>query len=158
MSDRIAVMQDGRIEQLDTPQSIYERPANRFVASFLGEINFFTGPAVQVDQAWVAIDLESHICLKAKHAPLHIGQEVTVSVRPEKMHFLRSGEQADNCLSGAIVRRTFIGEIWEYHVQLASGQEIKVRLSNAPDEYLPMEKEVVHIGWSIDNTLVVEIR
>jgi spermidine/putrescine ABC transporter ATP-binding subunit len=156
MSDRIAVMQDGRIEQLDTPQNIYEQPANRFVASFLGETNFLTGSAIRVDKGWVGVELEDHTCLKAKSAPLQTDQKVTVSIRPEKMHFLRPGEQAENCLTGTILKRTFIGEIWEYRVQLAFGHEIKVRLSNAPDKYFPVEKEVVQIGWSVENTLVVE--
>ena len=149
-------MQAGRIEQLDTPQNIYEQPANRFVASFLGETNFFTGSVVQAEEEWVRVELEDHTYLKARNAPLQTDQKVTVSVRPEKMRFLPPGEGAQNCLSGTIIKRTFIGEIWEYRVQLAFGHEIKVRLSNAPDKYFPIEKEVVQIGWSIENTLVVE--
>jgi hypothetical protein len=72
------------------------------------------------------------------------------------MHFMRPGEQAENCLPATVIGRTFIGEIWEYRVRVDLGQEVKVRLSNAPGEYLPLQKEVVQVGWSIENTLPVK--
>jgi ABC-type Fe3+/spermidine/putrescine transport system ATPase subunit len=73
MSDRIAVMRGGRIEQLDAPQVIYEQPANHFVASFIGETNFFSGPITQVGKSWVGIDLEGSTLIKARSTPLQPG-------------------------------------------------------------------------------------
>ncbi len=157
MSDRIAVMRGGQIEQIDTPQRIYEQPVNHFVASFLGETNFFSGTVVQRNETWTAIDVGSGAQVQATGSAAP-GAQATASVRPEKMRFLRPGEQAENCLSGTVSERTFIGELWEYRVQLASTeQSIIVRLANAPDEHLPEGKEEVRVGWSIDHTLVVEL-
>ncbi len=155
MSDRIALMRNGHIEQLDAPQIIYEHPANLFVASFLGETNFFTGQVSGVDQEKSSIELENRAVIKAGKTSLEKGQKVTVSVRPEKMHFLRPDETSENQVEGLVLGRTFIGEIWEFRVQIYADQEIKLRLPNAPDEYLATQKEVVRIGWSIENTLII---
>jgi putative spermidine/putrescine transport system ATP-binding protein len=157
MSDRIALMREGHIEQLDAPQMIYEEPSNIFVASFLGETNFLTGNVTQFDSRQVSVELENQTVIRAKTASTKVGQSVTVSIRPEKMHFLLKGKSAENCLEGEVLGRIFIGEIWEYHVRIDSGKEVKLRLPNAPDEYLPGQKEVVRIGWSIENTLIVDI-
>jgi putative spermidine/putrescine transport system ATP-binding protein len=156
MSDRIAVMRSGRIEQIDTPQRIYEQPVNHFVASFLGETNFFTGPIITSSEVCTAIDVGggSQICATGATPA---GGQATASVRPEKMRFLRPGEQAENCVHGKVNDCVFIGELWEYHVQLASEKSIIIRLANAPDAYLPERKEEVRVGWSILHTLVVEI-
>ncbi len=155
MSDRIAVMREGRIEQVDTPQRIYEQPINHFVASFLGEANFFTGSIVKSNETWTVIDLNGSQIRATGSAPA--GGQATASVRPEKMRFLRPGEQTENCLRGRVNDRVFIGELWEYHVQLASEQSVLIRLANAPDAYLPERKEEVRVGWSILHTLIVEI-
>jgi putative spermidine/putrescine transport system ATP-binding protein len=157
MSDRIALMRDGRIEQIDAPQTIYEQPCNHFVASFLGESNFFTGRIITNDPQKSNLELDDRTLIGAKSILSDVGIRATVSVRPEKMHFLRHDEPSENEVRGTILGRTFIGEIWEYRVQLKSGQEIKLRLPNAPGEYLPGQKEEVRIGWSIENTLIIEV-
>lgn len=156
MSDRIALMRDGHIEQIDAPQTIYEQPKNHFVASFLGETNFFTGRILASDSQICNLQLDDSALIKASCGHMEEGDQATASVRPEKMHFLRENETSENEVRGLVMGRIFIGEIWEYHVQMQSGQEIKLRLPNAPDEYLPGQKEEVRIGWSIENTLIIE--
>ena len=157
MSDRIALMRDGHIEQLDAPQKIYEEPSSLFVASFLGETNFLTGNVIHTNSGQVSIELDDQTVVRAKSTYAKGGQTATVSVRPEKMHFLLENEDAENYLNGEVLGRIFIGEIWEYHVRSDAGKDIKLRLPNAPDEYLPDLKEVVRIGWSIENSLIVDI-
>lgn len=86
LSDRIAVINKGKIEQLDGPAKIYEAPASRFVASFIGDTNFFSGEIVSVDGDYCYIQLPGFPQIKAfNDKQLKVGQEVDLSVRPEKI-------------------------------------------------------------------------
>ena len=86
LSDRIAVINRGKVEQLDVPPKIYEAPASRFVASFIGDTNFFTGEIVAVDGDYCTIQPEKFPQIKAfNDKNLKLGQVVDLSVRPEKI-------------------------------------------------------------------------
>ena len=86
LSDRIAVINKGKIEQLAGPAQIYEAPASRFVASFIGDTNFFHGEIVSVDGDYCFIQVEGFPQIKAYNdRRLSVGQEIDLSVRPEKI-------------------------------------------------------------------------
>jgi spermidine/putrescine transport system ATP-binding protein len=86
LSDRIAVVNRGRIEQLDGPAKIYEAPTSRFVASFIGDTNFFGGEIISTDGDYCIIDVEGFPQIKAfNDKQLKVGQRVDLSVRPEKI-------------------------------------------------------------------------
>ncbi len=86
LSDRIAVINQGKVEQLDGPAKIYEAPASRFVASFIGDTNFFSGEIVSVDGDYCFIDVPGFPQIKAfNDKNLQVGQKVDLSVRPEKI-------------------------------------------------------------------------
>ncbi len=86
LSDRIAVINRGRIEQLDGPAKIYEAPASRFVASFIGDTNFFSGEIVAKDGDYCTIRPEGFPDIRAYNdKQLEVGQKVDLSVRPEKI-------------------------------------------------------------------------
>ena len=86
LSDRIAVINKGRVEQLDGPAKIYEAPASRFVASFIGDTNFFSGEIVSVDGDYCCIKADGFPQIKAfNDKALKVGQKVDLSVRPEKI-------------------------------------------------------------------------
>ena len=86
LSDRIAVVNKGRIEQLDAPPKIYEAPASRFVASFIGDTNFFSGEIVSTDGDYCNIEVEGFPQIRAfNDKQLKVGQRVDLSVRPEKI-------------------------------------------------------------------------
>ncbi len=86
LSDRIAVVNKGRIEQLDVPAKIYEAPATRFVASFIGDTNFFCGEIVSIDGDYCNIQVEGFPQIRAfNDKQLKVGQRVDLSVRPEKI-------------------------------------------------------------------------
>ena len=86
LSDRIAVINRGRVEQLDGPAKIYEAPATRFVASFIGDTNFFSGEIVGVEGDYCLIGVEGFPQIKAfNDKSLKAGQKVDLSVRPEKI-------------------------------------------------------------------------
>ena len=86
LSDRIAVINRGKVEQLDGPAKIYEEPASRFVASFIGDTNFFSGEIATVDGEYCYINVEGFPQVKAfNDKNLQVGQKVDLSVRPEKI-------------------------------------------------------------------------
>ncbi|HEY5983397.1 MAG TPA: ABC transporter ATP-binding protein [Anaerolineales bacterium] len=127
MSDRIAVMSQGKVLQMGPAVEIYERPTTRFVAEFIGEANFLDGrvkslkgkDAVVTIPAWGA-DLAG-LCT----AKLHVGDEVAVSIRPEKVRLTDAPEGNKNCLEGVVTTSTYIGS--DTHVYLdVRGQRIKV--------------------------------
>ena len=86
LSDRIAVINRGTVEQLDVPAKIYEAPASRFVASFIGDTNFFSGEIVSIEDDYCYIQVEGFPQIKAfNDKALKVGQSVDLSVRPEKI-------------------------------------------------------------------------
>lgn len=120
ISDRIAIMKDGKISQMDEPEAVYKNPSNSFVANFIGTSIFIQGKAVSgLDDATVTVQNYSFKTKLAKP----IDGEVMVSVRPEQ--FLISTTDA-NSLSGKITLCVFLGEYWYYEVELADGQQIEV--------------------------------
>ncbi len=120
MSDRVAVMHDGRILQEGTPREIYERPAARFVADFVGRANMI--PAVVIrrisaDEVIVrALGTELRTpCV----APAAAGDRITVSLRPENVRTHETAPDRPNVLAGTVRRVEFLGEIVEYDVEVA---------------------------------------
>src|ERR1700722_11537999 len=91
MCDRIAVMNNGRIEQLGSPGDLYDRPANRFVASFVGESNFLEGRVESVEENKLLVGLGAAKVRAIGHAGCHAGTPVVLTVRPEKVLFAESG-------------------------------------------------------------------
>jgi spermidine/putrescine transport system ATP-binding protein len=131
MSDRIAVMNEGDVQQVGTPADIYERPINHFVADFIGETNFFD---VTVD----GLDGGKAICVAPGGARVvaeavegcKVGDSVSLSVRPERIRFAENAIDGDS-LNGVIERPIYLGTDTHYHVRLADGVAILVRVQNA---------------------------
>jgi spermidine/putrescine transport system ATP-binding protein len=92
MSDRIAVLCDGVIKQVDIPRQIYERPADRFVADFIGETNFVLGSVAEIGEFTRVTTGRNSILGVANGRSLSIGQQVTVAIRPEKINIYPQGK------------------------------------------------------------------
>jgi len=119
LSDRIAVMNHGRIEQLGAPREIYERPATRFVADFIGGSSVLRGRAVTADRVSVAGG-----ALQVTGAALVAGAEVELAIRPERVR-LATGP-ADNALAAAVDGLVYQGAQTELTARLADGQRVLV--------------------------------
>jgi putative spermidine/putrescine transport system ATP-binding protein len=116
ISDRIAVMNAGRIEQIGTSREVYDRPATRFVSDFIGEINLFTGE--WRDGAFIA----DGQALPAP-APAQAGK-ATMAIRPERMHLTKNVETA---LKGRVRTSTFVSGQMIYRIALENGRELAVK-------------------------------
>jgi len=127
MSDRIAVMSKGRVQQMGTPVEIYERPSNRFVADFIGESNFLEGTITSLskDKASVHIPaLEEEVVGLPVSEGLVNGEQVVVSIRPEK---IRIADKAmnQNSFSGKVTNTVYIGSDTHVFVNV-KGRQLKV--------------------------------
>jgi len=149
MSDRIAVMSGGRVLQLGRPEEIYEQPANRFVADFIGETNFLVGKvtAVQAGEASVIIDgtLTIHVQAPPGVTP---GQETTIAIRPEKISLY--AESPGPCaLPGIIQEVIYIGTDMRYIVQITEHAAIIAREQNVePDAAIRFARgDRIYLLW-----------
>jgi spermidine/putrescine transport system ATP-binding protein len=133
MSDRIAVMNLGQVLQTGDPVTIYEKPATRFVADFIGETNFLKGIVTQAagGLAQMAIAGET-VSVSPNGQPLAQGHTVTLAVRPEKVSLAPLDEA--NVLSGALQEVIYIGTDTRYVVRLASGETVVARIQNVGDK------------------------
>ena len=131
MASRIAIMSEGRFLQVGAPNDIYETPATRFVADFIGNVNLLDG-VVEVDEPDHVI-IGSADC---KHFVGHgitgnVGQPVTVALRPEKIHLSRKQpEDPYNTAHGTIKELSYFGSFTVYHIELNSGARLKISLAN----------------------------
>jgi spermidine/putrescine transport system ATP-binding protein len=130
MSDRIAVMNQGQVLQIGSPAEIYENPANRFVADFIGETNFLVGqirgrrgPSAKVDVDGLAIRARAGDEIPASGA-------ATVAVRPEKILLGRERIEGRNAFEGVVELVTYVGKDSDYRVRLNPTSVVRVRVQN----------------------------
>jgi iron(III) transport system ATP-binding protein len=116
LSDRIVVMNRGKIEQVAPPRQIYERPATAFVADFIGQSNFLRGTVISQEDGALCVDVLDHQLRVPKTAtavPLNVGDTVQLLIRPEAVRVARGGT-----FSGTVQRATYLGPVIEYDVAI----------------------------------------
>lgn len=151
MSDRIAIMHDGVLDQLGTPSEIYESPKTRFVATFIGETNTFDGCIRSIDGERISVMIENgNIC--GCGSGFALNEYITVSVRPEKMKY--SDTPVDGFTIKAVVKDyVYVGSIIKCIVSLPNGNEIKIeRLAG---ESLPEPGSSVFIYWEEKDAVLI---
>jgi putative spermidine/putrescine transport system ATP-binding protein len=148
MSDRIAVMNHGRIEQLGAPQEIYSQPASSFVATFLGETNLLPCSVIAVDDDVATVTLSdgtrSGACAQGLPAT---GAEMAVSVRPERIKVLAPQEAADCIVNATVTSNVFLGSAHRVVAQ-GLGQELIASLGDAADVPSLRPGDEVRLGWN----------
>jgi spermidine/putrescine transport system ATP-binding protein len=162
MSDRIAVMRAGRIEQLGTPEELYERPSTAFVAGFLGVSNLLEGEVAGRDGSLLTVRLADGTLLRAPADGNADSGQVRVGVRPEKLK-VDAGEQAAatdglNALSGTILDASYMGVSTQYLVQTGEGHRLTVyaqNLTTAGAGELLADGQHVQLTWKPQHTFVI---
>jgi spermidine/putrescine transport system ATP-binding protein len=153
MSDRIAVMNKGRLEQEDTPTAIYHRPVSRFVASFIGESNFFDGTLQRLDGHQAQVDVPGLARPLRAHTTgaLTPGQAATVMVRPEHvMVRTEPDETLDNLVEATVTKVAFLGMYTQIGCDLAGGAQVTVhQTSEASTDEAPTVAlgQRIWVGW-----------
>ena len=125
MADRLAIMREGRIEQLGRPRDVYRRPASRFVADFIGETNLLAGTVRSVGKQ-VAVDTPAgSVVSSVSYEGVAPGDPVYCSIRPECLDVLEEGASQANVLAGEVIRVFFLGNHDQYFLRIEDGTEIK---------------------------------
>ncbi|MFJ7309223.1 ABC transporter ATP-binding protein [Peribacillus frigoritolerans] len=162
MSDRVVVMNAGKIEQISTPTEIYNHPKTEFVFQFIGKSNCFEGNVSAVDKRKIAVKIGSDITHVDKNnvmgteSDLKTGDEVKLYIRPEKLQIVSLDEESSSPLDfhrAKISQMNYLGTSWEINV-LLQGKSIQV-LTSAFDSSWQNGSEVL-IGWSPSEVMLVK--
>lgn len=162
MSDRIAVMNKGHYEQLGDPETLYERPATRFVAAFLGVSNLLGGVCEGTADGAGIIRLADGTVVKAPAPAVYGRTTVDVGVRPEKIRIYRDGAETPsghNLLGGVVVDASYMGVSTQYIVETRGGTRVMVyeqNISRTTKDELWARGDEVHVTWLPEHTFVVE--
>ena len=160
MSDRIAIMHDGVMDQIGSPSEIYERPATKFVATFIGETNVFDGTIRSIEKGRAVVSIENGEITSSgsveegveKNTGFAVNEFVTVSVRPEKMHF--SPVPVDGFNVPAMVKDyIYVGSVIKCIAVLPNGNEIK--MEKLAGEELPAIGEKIFICWAPEDAVLI---
>jgi len=145
MSDRIAVMSEGKIAQLGTPFEVYDRPASGFASSFLGQTNVIPGRVTEMREQ-CAIVQAGPCTMRIPHLGSKISGEVGVYIRPERLRLAAAGQ---GNLPGKVTTRLFLGDHWLYEIESVLG---KLRLTSTNlGDHLPEEGESIGLIWRDDD-------
>ncbi|TDK51461.1 ABC transporter ATP-binding protein [Antarcticimicrobium luteum] len=161
LSDRIAVMANGRELQVDTPTRLYERPVNRDVASFIGNMNFFEGKITGISDHRASVDVKGlgHVTTTNFDAKLKPGVDICIAIRPEKL-ILTENEPRNtgNKARGQMDKAAYLGERSHYYVRLDGiSQPVAISAQNRQRaEGAPEEKRPIWISWEDDAFVVLE--
>jgi putative spermidine/putrescine transport system ATP-binding protein len=159
LSDRVVVMEAGRVEQIGRPEEVYRRPATAFVARFLGRANFLagtvaeTGPTATV----VALDGGGFSVVAAPRSGLVVGQPVHAVVRQEAIGLERAEGAAGrpNSFAATVVFHAFAGQAHHYVMKLADGRELEVATPGAAP---PLARgSAAHLTWSPDDVILLPV-
>jgi spermidine/putrescine transport system ATP-binding protein len=150
MADQIAVMKDGRIEQLGTPTELYETPATAYVAGFLGASNLIRGTVSGTDT--VRLRSGPEVRVRSEALGGRTG-DVAVGIRPEKIEL---GGGQENSLDGKIVEQAYVGVATQYIVDTDCGRLTVYRQNASPGLNGAVPGQRITLSWSPDSTFVVD--
>ncbi|MEU8378534.1 ABC transporter ATP-binding protein [Streptosporangium sp. NPDC048865] len=149
MSDRIAVMNDGLVEQLGAPREIYERPSTAFVAGFIGTSNLLSGTVDRIRSGFAVLKLGDDDHVLAEGGSFRAGEPIAITVRPEKIRITTEEPTGDlSVVRGTVSEVVYLGLYTSYTVCLAHGAEVTVFQQNALDSASTAERgDAVWLSW-----------
>ena len=152
MSDRIAVFNDGVIQQLSTPDDLYERPQNSFVAQFIGENNRLNGTVKDVNRGKATVELDGGGTVTAEAVNVgEKGSRTTLSLRPERVEIAPAGQSVPNVLTGEIKELIYLGDHIRTRMEVAGNDEFIVKVPNSAGHKPLAEGKKVKVGWKSED-------
>jgi len=149
MSDRVAVFDDGRIQQLAPPDKLYEEPENSFVAQFIGENNTLEGVVKEIKGDVALVQLDSGEVIQAK--PINVtqaGERTRVSIRPERVEYNEERMQDGAfTLKAEVLEFIYMGDIFRTRLRVAGRDDFVIKTRNAPDQARLIPGSQIKIGW-----------
>lgn len=149
MSDRVAVFNDGVIQQLAAPDTLYEAPENSFVAQFIGENNTLEGEVVEISDELAVIRLDDGGLIDAMPVNVtEVGQRTKVSIRPERVEFNKDRLHPEaHTLNAEVLEFIYMGDIFRTRLRVAGKEDFVVKTRNAPDQVRLRPGQTIEIGW-----------
>lgn len=159
MSDRIAVFNDGRIQQLAAPADLYERPENAFVAAFIGENNRMTGAVEEYSEDKVSVRLQDGSLVHAKNVCASgQGDQTTLSLRPERAFTILEGaEQQANCFDGKVEELIYLGDHIRARMNICGHDDFIIKLPNASNKLTLKVGQSVKVGWAAEDCRALDL-
>src|SRR5271165_6486609 len=156
MSDRVAVMNEGLIAQVGTPEDLYDRPCNRFVANFIGESNFLPAIVRGMEDDVVVADCGGSMLRAIAQTRRSPGEPVTLATRPERIRFAdpQRDTVGQNHIMATIVETVFAGERCRYLCQCEGGMSIVLKEPSSATIRRRVVGERVELAWSVADTVV----
>ncbi len=149
MSDRVAVFDDGRIQQLAPPDQLYEAPENSFVAQFIGENNTLEGVVKEINGETALVQLDGGEVIDAK--PVNVaaaGERTRVSIRPERVEYNKDRLHDDaHTLKAEVLEFIYMGDIFRTRLRVAGTDDFVIKTRNAPDVDRLTPGQQIEIGW-----------
>jgi putative spermidine/putrescine transport system ATP-binding protein len=158
MSDRIAVFNDGVIQQLDTPHGLYEAPRNRFVANFIGENNTLSGVVEEMlDGGFCRVRLaDGHVATARAVKVEGVGAATYLSMRPEKVHVEDYGPRHVNRLMGTVKEAIYHGDHTRVRLNVAGNPEFTVKMRFRPNRPIPEIGERIAVAFAAEDCLALD--
>jgi len=149
MSDRVAVFDDGRIQQLAPPDELYEAPQNSFVAQFIGENNTMMGTIKEIKDDVARVELDDGEMIFAK--PVNVskpGARTRVSIRPERVEYNKERmHEGAHTLKAEVLEFVYMGDLFRTRLRVAGNDDFVIKTRNAPDQRRLKPGEQIEIGW-----------
>ncbi|MGQ9600628.1 MAG: ABC transporter ATP-binding protein [Anaerolineae bacterium] len=156
LSDRIAVINEGKIVQQGPPAEVYEHPSTRFVADFLGQSNFFEGRVVDLTRDEVVVSTPTGLTIRGQPGRVYsIGQPITVAVRPEKIGLSTERLPYANLFEGQVEHQVYLGTSITYHVRLREGTSVLAFEKNEAAKIVFPVGSPVFLGWDKECSLLL---
>lgn len=149
MSDRVAVFNDGRIQQLASPDKLYEEPENSFVAQFIGENNTLQGAVVELKKDRALVQLDDGGLIECRPVNISaVGERTRISIRPERVEYNKKRmSKSAHTLTAEVLEFIYMGDIFRTRLRVAGNDEFIVKTRNAPDQERLTPGQQIEIGW-----------
>jgi putative spermidine/putrescine transport system ATP-binding protein len=152
MSDRIAVFDDGIIQQVDSPEVLYEEPKNAFVAYFIGENNRFNGVVKEISSDICSVEIEGGGIVKAN--PINIssvGDKTTLSLRPERVYINPEAGVTPNVMDAKVLELIYLGDHIRTRVSVAGNDNFVVKIPNSTEHSQLSKDQTIKVGWASED-------
>lgn len=156
MSDRIAVFSNGCIEQIATPEELYEEPERRFVAHFIGDNNLIPGQVLEVDGDICHVDAGGVRIKALRVAPCTVGSSVSLAIRPERIGVNPPPGQYSNEMEVEVLRMVFLGDHLHLRLKVCGQSNFMIKIPNTVGRGGILEGSLIRIGWLQTDCRVLE--
>jgi|GEM_PF-54405 len=155
MSDRIAVINHGRVEQVGTPAELYEAPANAFIAGFIGESNFLDGTVTAVNGPEASVESAGGLRLIVSSAGANVGQRLRIAIRPEAIHLLPESAVNAGAIPAEIEEVIYLGDVIKCAARVSAHDTLVLKQANRRGVRPPEVGSRVCVGWAIEDVRVL---